>query len=152
MVVIQMQIQTTQIQIIQIQIIITTQNIEFCLLSLSKKLGCCDTPKSGNPIAIFFLFCFVFCFYLFFWIGYYYLVVMLHEKHFNLKIFLLNYIIGYDLIYLKVNGINDNYYYLEVVGNNMIDCILFELKMNNLRWFIWICIKWNNKKIYWYLS
>ena len=63
-----------------------------------------------------------------------------------MKIFVLNYIIGNDLIYLKVNGINDNYYYyLEVVGNNMIENILCELIMNNLRWFIWICIKWNNK-------
>ena len=82
-------------------------------------------------------------------------------KHFNLKIFLLNNRIENDLIYLKVNGIkgNDNYY-LEVDGNGMIenivfelkldgvfDCILFELIMN-----IWICIKRNIKKIYWYFS
>ena len=47
---------------------------------------------------------------------------MLHRKHLNLIIFLLNSLIENDLIYLKVNGIERNdHYYLEVDGTGMID-------------------------------
>ena len=86
---------------------------------------CCgNNPQTAGTLSQFFFYYVLFFVFLCFLNRILLLDGAAAPKHFNLKIFVLNNIIGNDLIYSKVNGINDNYYYyLEVVGNDMIEIL-----------------------------